>query len=183
MKVSNVFPGSRNCREVKKLYESAFPAEERYPFWRMLLMKTLNPNVELLAYMRDGAFCGFTMTACSGKYLYINFIAVNPERRSGGIGSRILEALKLRFPGKALLVEVETPEAGTDNYAQRCSRIAFYEKNGFYDLGRSVSGQGGAYMILSTDRDYRREDYLAIFRELSLKPVALMGAIIRKKQR
>lgn len=183
MKVSTVIPGSRSCREVKKLYEAAFPPEERYPFLRMLLMSILNPNVDLLAYEQEGAFCGFTMTASSGKYLYINFIAVNPELRSGGIGSGILELLKERFPDQALLVDVETPAVGTENYDQRLSRLSFYERNGFYDLERSISGKGGAYMLLSTDREYRRQDYLDVFQELSLKPGALLCAMKRKKKR
>lgn len=183
MKVSTVFPGSKSCREVKKLYESAFPAEERYPFLRMLLMKSLNPNVELLAYERDGVFCGFTLTVCTEKYLYINFIAVNPELRSGGIGSGILQTLKGRFPNQALLVEVETPLAGAENHAQRFSRVAFYRKNGFYDLDRTISGKGGDYILLSTDRAYDRDAYLAVFRELSLRPGALLGAVIRKIKR
>ena len=168
MKIYTVFPGTRTCREVKRLYLSAFPAEERYPFGRLWLLSALKSRVALRAYGDGDAFCGFTLTVDSGKYLYISFIAVAPEVRSRGYGAQMLELLRQGYPERALLVEVEAPEETSPNCGQRVRRIDFYRKNGFHDLDRTITGRGVTYALLSTDTDFDREAYWKIFDQLSL---------------
>lgn len=147
---------------------SAFPKEERQPLLRLWLLSALRPRVALTVYYEGETFCGFTLTVNSEKYLYISFIAVNPALRSQGIGGKILRQLQERYPGKSMLVEVETPSEGAENELQREKRMRFYMRNGFYDLNRSITGRGVTYSVLATDRDYDREAYLKIFEELSL---------------
>lgn len=167
METCTVFPGSRTYRAVKRLYLSAFPPEERRPLSSLWLLSAIRSKVSLLAYLDGKDLCGFTLTVDSKKYLYISFIAVDPALRGKGIGSRILERLRMEHPEKALLVEVESPEEGVDNYTQRVQRIAFYRRNGFYDLDRTITGRGVTYQLLSTDEAFDREAYRQIFEQLS----------------
>lgn len=168
MKICTVFPGTKTCREVKRLYLSAFPAEERYPFGRLWLLSVLKSRVALRAYGDGDAFCGFTLTVDSGKYLYISFIAVAPEVRAKGYGTQMLGLLRREYPGRAMLVEVEAPREDAPNYIQRVRRMDFYRKNGFYDLDRTITGRGVTYALLSTDTDFDREAYWKIFDQMSL---------------
>lgn len=167
METCTVFPGTKHYREVKNLFLSAFPPEERRPFFNLWLLNLMRPQVKLQTYREADDFCGFTLTVCSEKYLYISFIAVTPGVQGRGYGSKILALLRQTYPKKALLVEVETPDAAAFNCDQREKRIAFYERNGFVDLDRTVTGRGVTYRILATDPDFDRTAYRAIFPYLS----------------
>ena len=171
MKACTVFPGTRSSREVKRLYQEAFLPEERCPFLRLLLLNIFLPAVSFKGYWREKEFCGFTLTVCSDKYLYINFIAVVPRLRSGGIGAEILGQLAREYPDKTMLVEVLAPREDAPDLEQRVKRIAFYCRNGFHDLQRTVSGKGGDYMLFSTDRAYDRDAYWSIFASMSFRSV------------
>ncbi len=167
METCTVFPGTKHYREVRQLFLSAFPPEERRPFFSLWLLGALRPQVALRTYREAGAFCGFSLTVSSEKYLYISFIAVAPGVRDRGHGSKILAALRRAYPQKALLVEVEAPDEAAANCDQRQKRIAFYERNGFIDLDRTITGRGVSYRILSTDPDFDREAYRQLFSYLS----------------
>jgi len=62
------------------------------------------------------------------EFAFIEHLAVQPEYRNCGIGSRVLIELaeRLRLGGKTVCLEVEPPE--TEMAARR---IGFYERNGF----------------------------------------------------
>lgn len=173
-------PLTKEYRAVKRLYLSAFPPEERRPLWHLWLLSRMREEVSLTAYYDDGDFCGFTLTVCSGKYLYISFIAVDPALRSKGCGAKILASLQAQHPYQALLVEVEAPEEGAENALQRQRRIEFYLRNGFVDLSRSITGRGVIYRLLSTDPAYDRKAYQAIFPHLSFGIKGMLKKILHR---
>lgn len=172
-----VLPLSRTYRRVRKLYLEAFPPEERRPFWSLWLLSALRKAVSLRAYAEEGNFCGFSLTVCTDVYLYISFLAVSPEIRSRGCGTAILDDLRKTF-GKPILVEIEAPEAGAANQAQRVRRRAFYLRNGFVPLDREITGRGVRYELLSTSRDYDRAAYMAIFPHLSFGVVPRLRKLL-----
>ena len=53
-------------RNVKRLYETAFPVEQRVPFWSLRLRSNMN-GMEIVAYYDEDVFCGFRMPARNGK--------------------------------------------------------------------------------------------------------------------
>ena len=167
MDQSAVIPGTKLYRDVKSLYLSAFPEEERRPFEILWVLSVIKSPVLLRAYRENGTFCGFTLTVDSDPYLYINFIAVSPSNRSHGCGTLILDELRQEFPDRAMLVEVEAPVDGSPNREQRERRIRFYERNGFVQLDRSITGRGVSYILLSTAHEFDREAYQRIFPHLS----------------
>ena len=170
METCTVFPGTKCYREVKRLFLSAFPPEERRPLRNLWLLSILRPQVALRAYREGDAFCGFTLTVDSEKYLYLSFIAV----------SKILEQLRREHPEKALLVEVEAPDEQASNCDQRKKRIEFYRRCGFVDLDRTVTGRGVTYRILSTDPDFDRAAYRKIFTYLSFGLRAKLRRLLGK---
>ncbi len=179
-----VFPGTRRFRQARALYLSAFPAPQRRPFLSLWLLSVCKPAVSLRAYSDNGQFCGFTCSVCSEKYLYLNFIAVDPACRSRGYGTQLLELLRRQAPHHPLLVEVERPEPDAPNYGQRCARVAFYRRNGFYDLDRTITGHGATFMLMSTDPVFDRDAYWRIFPHMSMGLRAglnrLLGRIAKK---
>lgn len=60
------------------------------------------------------------------KFIFIDYLLVNPNTRGKGIGRKVLDDFKQT--GKVIFLEVEPPE-GEDTDTVR--RIEFYERNGF----------------------------------------------------
>lgn len=101
---------------IARLYEGAFPVEER---------RIWNPRPEglqlLEAREESGGFIGFITLWNLKGITYVEHFALLPECRGRGYGSKILN--KIDGP---VVLEVEPPQ---DMLTRK--RIAFYERNGF----------------------------------------------------
>ena len=150
-------------KQVKALYETAFPKEERIP-WLLLLANSHRKGIGLSAWLDGNTFCGFTAWVTVEDMHFLLFLAIGDEQRGKGYGSAILTELQKRHATVALNVEPLDPAA--ENYPQRERRFAFYCKNGFYDTGWHVWEIGGKFRVLSTQQQLDTEAYRKIFRRL-----------------
>lgn len=149
----------------KALYISAFPKEERLP-WFVLRLQALRRGIELTAWMDGDTFCGFTSAVTLEGMHFVLFLAIAPSARGKGYGSAILTHLSNAHQCVVLNIEPLDPQA--DNYPQRLQRMAFYQKNGFYDTGWYVWEVGGKFRVLSTEETLDEARYRRIFRKLTL---------------
>ena len=78
-----------------------------------------------LAY-DDGAFVALILFWETADFIYIEHLAVLPEKRGCGYGQRILECLGRR--GKPLILEIDPP---SDSISER--RKSFYLRCGFHE--------------------------------------------------
>ncbi len=132
----------------RALYTSAFPESEREPEeklqqlideGRLLLHKTIGKKGELLC---------FSMVSLASNFAFLAYIAVDPNQRSGGYGSKhmraLIERLKNDYPehlGMVLEIESTHPrhsELSQDETAIRARRFGFYKRLGFKRLCRSM---------------------------------------------
>ncbi len=121
-----------------KLYETAFPADERSPIedlrkliasGSMLLHKTVNKSDELLCFSLVNVMSNFALLA---------YIATDTTKRSSGVGSKhmkqLIQTLRAQYPTfTALFLEIEsTKEAGLDaeTLKMRTRRLSFYQRLG-----------------------------------------------------
>ena len=155
------------CERVKQLYLSAFPKEERLPWW-LLRLSSRRRGIGLSAYLADGVFCGMTYHIFTDHGLMIMFFSVDRELRAKGYGSAILSYLKQQYADKALLLHVEPlDEVDAPNHAERVRRMAFYSKNGFLDTGMDVFDVGGRFRILANGEADIVKAYRQAFYRLS----------------
>ena len=110
---------------VYDIMENSFPDDEyrSYCGQKMLFSK---PEYDI--YVVDGddsTLRAFVSVWDFDNFAYIEHLAVNPARRTAGIGASILAAVKEKA-GKRICLEVELPE---NDIARR--RIGFYTRNGF----------------------------------------------------
>ena len=120
---------------VENLLHSAFPPEERRDDdlqrqladsdtgFTVFLIEEDGPAGLLTAWTFDA---GQDAKGMDGKpFTYLEHLAIDPEKRNGGMGGRVLETLKtqIRTP---LVLEVEEP---ADEFSRR--RIGFYQRHGF----------------------------------------------------
>ncbi|MDO4443228.1 MAG: GNAT family N-acetyltransferase [Slackia sp.] len=137
--------GSR-ARCVKQLYQTAFPVEQRVPFWSLRLRSGMN-GLELSAYYDQDTFVGFVNLIESDDAVYIYYLAVADDLRGKGYGAQILDDLKRRHPGKTIALDIEAPDQNADNPRQRAARRSFYLRNGFVPSGYGFK-DGGLFEII-----------------------------------
>ncbi len=112
---------------VYTLMEKSFPEDER---------RTYNEQKELLSNPVYKIYVSRESTANQiqafaavwefDEFIFIEHIAVNPDYRNGGIGSKFLNSI-LAMTDKMICLEVELP---SNEIAAR--RIGFYERNNFF---------------------------------------------------
>ena len=153
--------------QVKALYESAFPANERIPIKHLLDDKI---EREFWAFFdkEDGAssvapkFCGFSNSITHGSITNIVYFAVVPELRSRGYGSQILQAIRRQHPDTRIVVDIEVEEDSKDaeELERRNRRREFYTRNGFDASPVDYVWQSEHYRLLSaggivTEKEFR----------------------------
>lgn len=89
------------------LYESSFPESERFDFDKLLSQTDDTNGFRVIC---DDGFCGLTYLVYSDAGLFVLYLAVSPERRNDGIGSRFLTKLKSENPRMCIFLNVEPPE-------------------------------------------------------------------------
>lgn len=155
-----------NKEEIKNLYRTAFPKEERLPWWLLRFWAVLKRG-NLTAYYDGETFCGFTFTASEGAVIYMMFFAVDSSVRGQGYGSAILEHLKQTNPGKTIFLAVEPLDEAAPNNGQRAKRLAFYKKNSFSDIGFNIREVGGVFRVLSSAEKIDADAFQRVFLKLS----------------
>ena len=145
-----------NCdnKELKELYESSFPIEERMPYEKFFLPFD-SIELDFRAYYDGDTFIGFFIAYRMKKYSYAAFLAVTEKLRGRGYGLKIvldiLEKSKTDIP---LLGEVESPEQkDAPNLEIRKRRLAFYLRNGVVDTGIHLTHNGVEYIIVTTTKE------------------------------
>ena len=155
----------KHRKEVKKLYVSAFPKEERAPF-ALLMHRVNNGRDSFYAVEDQGTFVGLVYTIRKKKLLYVFFLAVEEEKRGMGYGSRILRCLKKLNQGCTVCLMIEdTQETDADNYEERINRLGFYQANGFKQLHVRINEAGVKYELLGTDDSVTQADFLALMKD------------------
>ena len=138
---------SKDKKEIKELYLSAFPKEERMPFSMMLIMSCLC-NTEFLVFYDEEKLCGIIYLAVLRKQTFIMFLAVDEKLRDQGYGSRILNEIDKLYPENKCIVSIEPCLKQSENIEQKLRRKSFYLRNGFTDTGYMMKLSGQVQEIL-----------------------------------
>ncbi|SOD13775.1 Ribosomal protein S18 acetylase RimI [Fibrobacter sp. UWB16] len=159
--------------QVKALYESAFPANERIPIKHLLDDKIKR---EFWAFFgkEDGEsgaapkFCGFSNSITHGSITNIVYFAVVPELRSRGYGSQILQVIREQHPDTRIVVDIEVEEDSKDaeELERRNRRRDFYQRNGFEASPVDYVWQGEHYRLLSAGGSVTEKEFRDFWKEI-----------------
>ncbi|WP_289006154.1 GNAT family N-acetyltransferase [uncultured Kingella sp.] len=115
----------------QQLYQQAFPAEDRFPFWSLLLF-SLRPAIRFDAIVDEQQQpIGFVYLIRGEGLLFVLYFAVDAQCRSQGYGSRIIVALEQQYPSDTIVLDIRAPDAAAADALQRQKRLDFYLRNGF----------------------------------------------------
>jgi GNAT superfamily N-acetyltransferase len=161
MKLTAKKSADTELRQIKRLYKSAFPANERKP-WNSMLKLTQTGAMEILS-CREPDFCGLAITVFWQDAVLLDYLAVEEQKRSHGRGGRILRALAERYPHKRIIVEIERPGAPGLNPALCQSRRSFYLQNGFTECGFAAHIYHSEFLLLSNGTPFTFAEYRQLY--------------------
>lgn len=109
----------------EELYVASFPEAERRP-WPQIYGPEALPEIHMMGIYEGDEFLGILSYWIfdDAGFAYIEHFAVDPTKRSRGIGGKALAALDGVCNGRPVTVEVEPP---TESDAAR-RRLEFYER-------------------------------------------------------
>lgn len=174
-----VRPFNSSYSVVSPLYHSAFPPQERPPYWLACLF-ALQPQVAFQAYYDQTTFAGFAYTVRTPQATFVFLLAVNDAVRSKGYGSAMLRKIAEQSQGLPLVLCIEPMDATAPNYDQRQRRLAFYEKNGFRRQYRQFHELDEVYEIVATADDL---DYQELAKDLNRACMGLLRIKISQKNK
>ena len=159
--------------QVKALYESAFPANERIPIKHLLDDKIKR---EFWAFFnKDNGenaaapkFCGFSNSISHGDITNIVYFAVVPELRCHGYGSQILQVIRRQHPDTRIVVDIEVEEdsKNAEELKRRNRRREFYTRNGFDASPVDYVWQGEHYRLLSAGGSVTEKEFRNFWKEI-----------------
>lgn len=151
-------------KQVKKLYLTAFPAEERAPFFIMMNREKRGKS-EMLVARDKGEFIGFVYMVCDEKLAYLFYLAVDDSKRGQGYGTKIIEALKEKYKGRRLFLAREQLDKSAENYEQRVNRHNFYLHCGFEDLPCCIKEGPVVYDVMGIGGSVTAEEYHSLIKD------------------
>ena len=152
--------------QIRVLYESAFPPDERMPFERVLQKRDAGTMTLLSIENADGEFLGFANVTLCQDALALNYFAILPEWRGKGFGTEVIVELKKRHPDRSIVIDIEDDCVESENPEQRKRRRLFYERLGFCAMPYRLSIFGVPSIIMSSGRSYTFEEYTEIFAQV-----------------
>ena len=143
---------------LKRVYENAFPIEERAPFKRVWRCAEKGKADFLGIYIR-GRCCGLAYLVSRGDLVYFFYLALDPRARGHGIGTKILKAVDQKCKDKRLFFALEELDPKAKNYDIRVRRHALYRRCGFVDLPYRLHEAGVVYAVMGNGKDIKPEEY------------------------
>ena len=111
-------------KQARRLYEEAFPREERAPF-RLLLKRARQGKADFWSLTESDEWIGMAYILRGGDLAYLFYLAVAKDKRGCGYGTMAIEALKKQYYGCRLFLALETLDKSASNYDQRVKRRDF----------------------------------------------------------
>jgi len=160
--------------EFAQLYERDmkrdFPPDELKPFSRLRKL-TDKGLYEPYGLFRDGKLLSYALYWRAGEdpYVMLDYFAVMPEARNGGVGSALLRDMLSRFcqNGGGVFGEVEVPNTGDEAVDDlRRRRLGFYARAGLRRMDYTTKVFGVPYLVLAYGPEIPEEELMETHRKL-----------------
>ena len=147
-----------------RLYQAAFPASEKKPF-SMIRSMHKKGRSDVWYCESGGKFAGLVITINGPEQILLDYLAVAKKRRGQGVGSEILQAMREKYTGKSVFLEIEIVDEAAENYEERKRRKQFYLSNGMTPMNVFVELFGVDMELLGFDCTLSFEEYHAFYRD------------------
>jgi ribosomal protein S18 acetylase RimI-like enzyme len=175
--------GAEDAERFAAIYEKSFPASERDETADLLASVEAGERLCYLARL-DGEVVGVAVAlALDGpSVVFLEYLAVDPSKRNGGIGGTILGHLRAHLEADSggatfMVFEVESPEeADGAERALRERRIGFYRRH-----AAAIVQCAPRYRAPNLERENETVPYVLLSVPLTAAaPAALSGERLRR---
>ena len=120
-------------------------------------------KTEILSVIYEGEVSGLVITLLYKDMVLVDYLAIAPDKRKLGIGSKIVDEIRRRYKNRRIILEIETIDDTAENNEQRIRRKKFYIKNGLKsnEMLVRLNGIEMETMVFSEKIDY--EEYYSIY--------------------
>ena len=154
---------SKDIKEIRKLYDTSFPNEERIPF--VHLVSSLSKDRIIDAYYEEGKLMGMTVIFLSDDLEYLSYICIERSFQGRGYGTRILNQIKQEYPDNRIVVDIEETEYSRENLGEKIRRKEFYMRNGFVPARVFYTYAGVEYELMCCNGMIIKDDWQKIMRK------------------
>ena len=148
---------------IEPLYVSSFPDEERPPE-EMFFSNALKKDNDIYAIYENNEFVGFTNLLFYKDLCYLFFLAVHPDFRNKGFGSKIIQEVFKMHEDKTFVLCFEEIDEKYEDNSLRIRRRDFYYRNGFKENNLKTCEYGVRYdTVYHGSHQVSFEDYLGLF--------------------
>lgn len=154
--------GKEQWKQIQALYEEAFPACEKKPFW-LIRMKNKEGKADVWYLENDGTFVGLAITMNAKELVLLDYFAIDESLRGQGFGSKGLLALQTYYSGRKFFLEAESVYDVCENSKQRESRKRFYLKNGMTEMEMIANVFGTNLEVLGYNCKLDFETYRSVY--------------------
>lgn len=127
-----------------------FPPDELKPLSSILDMLSRNIYA-CYGIFEDNKFLAYAYLTVLDDFVLVDYLAVVPEMRGSGIGTKLLSGLKDIIKDKTIIIECENPDFATDpqDKTTKLRRIEFYKRSGYVLSGITSRLFDVEYVILT----------------------------------
>ena len=150
-----------------------FPPSELKPLF--VILDAVDKGIYEALGLYDGEeIVGYSCLVKQGNDYLVDYLAIYPEKRNGGIGSILVKLLSEHMDSTGNIIgEVEDPKyaRNEDDRKLRIRRMDFYLRNGCFDTGVRAKCFGVEFIILRMDKKKLEKQkcwdiYSAIYRSI-----------------
>lgn len=167
LKLESLTKKHHQFANVKELYHSAFPKNERIPM-ELLTWKAKRDFVDFLAIYDKTKFVGFTYLITDKDLTYVLYIAIASNARSKGYGGHALAKIKERYPDNRIILNIEVVDETAGNYEQRVTRRNFYVRNGYKSSTFLYKDRWGLYEVMIHGDKVDKEEFYALLKNFAV---------------
>lgn len=152
----------KDWRDIKKLYNEAFSANEKKPFW-LIRRKHRQKAADVWVLEHKSEFSGMAITMNGEDLVLLDYFAVSPNKRDGGIGSEALCMLQKKYSDRRFFLEIESVDEPGETQKERQRRKKFYLTNGMQELGVQVTLFGVDMELLGYNCKVNFDEYRGLY--------------------
>ncbi len=146
---------------MKKLYEEAFPANERVPFW-LLRRRAFQHRADFWNLYDNDTWLGMAYVINNEELAYVFYLAIDKDLRGRNYGTAAIKTILEHYPGKRVFLALEDWEEDCENKEQRIGRHNFYLRSGLKDLPYKLRESKVVYRIMGNGGTVEANEYKAM---------------------
>ena len=145
-------------KKVTKLYNEAFPKNERIPIWLLKILAKKN-KAKFYGIYDNEKFVGLVYNIFYKDIVFVFYLAIDKATRGQGYGTKVLDSIKEKYKNYRIILCIEPVDENSDNYEQRVKRKNFYLKNGFKDSNYTIKERNIIYEMLYYNENVTSQEF------------------------